>query len=249
MPDFASMSSNGDQELGSCVDRQSPLATHWTRIRALSDRDADQAWRWFTGRYRQFVRGVIATVVSRSAVDNMEADFWGYAFLSDAIRRADTERRFRPFLAGIVRNYARSQARDRGLPTATDESIDRLAGRDSAPVDVLAWTHNVIAIGLRALVDEHELAGIAIARFYGLGLDGTVTDPQRASAIAQQIGASRQAVYMLLHRGRKRLRELVEAEIRAGCADEEAFREELQQLLQVAARALPGSLDDAASAP
>lgn len=238
-----------DQSVGNSHDRQSVLATRWTLIRALSEGDADQAWRWFAGRYRQFVRGVIATVVSRNAVESLEADFWGYAFLSDAIRRADAERRFRPFLAGIVRNYARGQARDRGLSTAADESIDRLAGRETTAADLLAWTHNVVAISLRTLVDEHELAGIAIARFYGLCLDGEATEPQRASVIAEQLGASRQAVYMLLHRGRKRLRELVEAEIRAGCADEEAFREELQQLLQVAAKALPGSLDDASSAP
>lgn len=231
--------------------RSSPptLATRWTRIHALAGNDADQAWRWFIGRYHPFVRGVLSGVLDRSAVDRAEQEFWGYVFLSGAIRRADTDRRFRPFLAGIVRNFARSHARDRGLPLAPESAIDALPSPKLDAPDLLAWTQNVIANGLRALIEEHETAGIALARFYGLGIDGQRTEPLPVSQVAEQLAVSRQAVYMLLHRGRRRLRALVENELRDGCADEEAFRDELQQLLQVAASALPGSLDDLASAP
>ncbi|MCU0867079.1 MAG: sigma-70 family RNA polymerase sigma factor [Planctomycetes bacterium] len=225
------------------------LTTQWSRIHALSGLEADQAWRWFVGRYRPFVRGVLMTVLDRHSVELAEQDFWGYAFLSGAIPRANVERRFRPFLAGIVRNFARSQARDRGLQLAPGGAIEGLPGRTEQEADLLAWTQNVIANGLRALFAEHEAEGLAMSRFYGLGLDGQTASPLPVSQVAEDLGVSRQAVYMLLHRGRKRLRSLVEQELRDGCTDDEAFRDELQQLLQVAASALPGSLDDQTSTP
>ncbi len=227
----------------------SALATRWTQIRALHGDDAEQAWRWFVGRYRSFIRGVLRTVVGAAAVDLVEHEFWGYVFLSGALRRADEDRRFRPFLAGIVRNFARTHVRDQGLPVAADFAADAVPDRDSQDGELLCWTQNVIANGLRRLHEEHEAAALVLVRFYGLGLDGEPTVPTPASQIADQFGLSRQAVYMLLHRGRRRLRLLVEQELREGCSDEAAFRDELQQLLRVAAKELPGSIEDASGEP
>lgn len=218
------------------------LVTRWTQIGALHGRDAEQAWQWFVGRYRHFVRGILTGLLARQdRVQAAEDEFWGYVFLSGALQRADRDRRFRAFLSGIVRNFARSWARTKGLPIAAEEALEGLpANRGGAQAELTLWVENVVENSLATLRDENPATAKAMECFYGLGAESGANAPKSAGDVATQLGNTTQGVYMLLFRGRKRLRQLVEDELREGCQDDAAWRDELQMLLGIAAAKLPG---------
>ncbi|MEZ6037054.1 MAG: sigma factor [Planctomycetota bacterium] len=222
------------------------LATRWTRIGALHGQDAEQAWHWFVERYRPFVRGILGGMLGNSAkATAAEDEFWGYVWLSGALTRADRDRRFRAFLSGIVRNFARSFARKRGLPIADELTIDATPARPETTSELQLWVDNVIANAIAALRNESTATATALASFYGIDGGLRAGQSMSASEVADAIGNSTQGVYMLLFRGRKRLRTLIEDELREGCQDQAAFGEELQALLGLAASRLPGLLSEA----
>lgn len=104
------------------------ITTRWTQIDALRGDNAESAWNWFVDRYRPFVRGVLrATLQTPADAAPAEDEFWGYVYLSGAIHRADRERRFRAFLSGTVRNFARAWLRKRqGDATPTEPLPEQL---------------------------------------------------------------------------------------------------------------------------
>jgi DNA-directed RNA polymerase specialized sigma24 family protein len=220
------------------------LATRWTRIGALNGKDAEQEWQWFVGRYRPFVRGILGGVLGRAAqADAAEEEFWGYVWLSGALQRADRDRRFRAFLSGIVRNFALGWGRQRGMPIADTVALAALPVQCSnAEFDL--WVDNVLTNALATLRAESPTMARALACFYGLPPDGAPGQPKSASEVAAALDNTPQGVYMLLFRGRRRMRQLIQAELREGCRDDDAWREEMQQLLSVAASKLPGLVGD-----
>jgi DNA-directed RNA polymerase specialized sigma24 family protein len=219
------------------------LSTRWTRIGALHGSDAEHEWQWFVGRYRPFVRSVLASMLARPSDANAaEQEFWGYVFLSGALQRADRERRFRAFLSGIARNFARGWGRRRGVRVAEDAEVEALPARGGGLIE--PWVDNVVGNALASLRSENGAMAGALARFYGLPAEGTPGRPMSAGEVAAATGTTAQGVYMLLFRGRKRMRQLIEAELREGCRDEEACAEELQALLGVAASRLPGLIGE-----
>lgn len=215
------------------------LATRWTQIGALHGPAGEHAWQWFVERYRPFVRGILGGVLGAKATA-AEAEFWGYVWMSGALQRAERGRRFRAFLSGIVRNFARTFARQRRLPIA-DEAMVAALPAAAQHDELLLWVENVVANALAALTQESPATGRAMALFYGLGADAA-GQGKSAGEVAALLGNTAQGVYMLLFRGRKRMRELIESELREGCGDDEAFRDEVQALLGVAATRLPGLL-------
>ncbi len=218
------------------------LVTRWTQIGAMQGRDAEQAWQWFVGRYRHFVRGILAGMLARQdRVQAAEEEFWGYVFLSGALQRADRDRRFRAFLSGIVRNFARSWARTKGLPIAAEEALEGLAaGREATPTELTIWVENVVENAVTTLREESPTTARALESFYGIGAADGARSPKSASEVATELGNTTQGIYMLLFRGRRRLRQIVEDELREGCGDAASCRDELQMLLGVAATKLPG---------
>ena len=220
------------------------ISTQWTLLDALAGPEADAAWRTFVGRYRPFVRNVLQRVLSRSdEIAAAETEFWGYVYLSDALRRADRGRRFRPYLSGIVQNFARAWLRRH--ETKHQDMAGSLAAAPTAgaaEAELAAWARNVLDLALAALADEAPSAAAALRGFYGLDAgDGACAD---ASALAQQLGLSTANVYQLLSRGRRHLRALVEAELRVGCQDAADLVEEIAVFLRSMASAHPGLFVD-----
>jgi DNA-directed RNA polymerase specialized sigma24 family protein len=220
------------------------LTTRWTRIGALDGEDKEQAWQWFVERYRPFVRGILDGMLGSARRAAAEEEFWGYIWLSGALQRADRDRRFRAFLSGIVRNFARTFARQRGLQLADAASIAALPTAGSDAVEMRLWVDNVIANATKTLTHENAATATAVACFYGL--DGGLQPGKEmtASEIAAAVNNTTRAICMQLFRGRKRMRQLIEEELREGCSDDEAWREELQALLGATASRLPGLLGE-----
>jgi RNA polymerase sigma factor (sigma-70 family) len=221
------------------------ITTRWTQIDALRGDNADSAWNWFVDRYRPFVRGVLrATLQTHADAAPAEDEFWGYVYLSGAIHRADRERRFRAFLSGTVRNFARAWRRKRqGDATPTEPLPEPLQELDSE-FELGLWADTLITIGLDALEKENPRTAAAMVAFYGLPRGGNTHGPRSASEVGELIGCSAQAVYMLLMRGRERLRQLLEQELQQGCSDAESVRDELKAVLLSAQKRHPGLVRD-----
>ncbi len=217
------------------------ITTRWTQIDAMRGNNAEAAWNWFVDRYRPFVRGVLrATLQTPADANRAEDEFWGYIYLSGAINRADRERRFRAFLSGTVRNFARAWLRKRhGDEIPTEPLTDTLKEQD-AEFELGLWADTLITIGLDALEQENPRTAQAMVAFYGLPRGGNTRGPRSASEVSELVGCSAQAVYMLLMRGRERLRQLIEQELQQGCGDADSVRDELQAVLLSAQQRHPG---------
>ena len=227
---------------------QDPLSTRWSMIDSLYGERPEAAWQWFVERYRPFARHVLSAVLpAGSDVDAAESEFWGYLFLSRVVDRADRARRFRGLLFGTLRNFARRWRDSRGMDPMPNEALDALADDESATATATRlWAHNVLRNGLARLRTENQNSADALERFYGIGpqdWSGEVRQPLSAAEVADQLALPRQGIYMQLHRGRARLRSILESELREGCADDESFRDELRLLLRIAATRVPGLME------
>ncbi len=223
-----------------------PQTTRWTRIDALYGKDKEAAWAWFIERYRAYVRGALA--VQLRGLDRMqraEEEFWGYVYLSDAIPRADRARRFRTYLAGILRNFARTFDRrdlaQSGKPLAAD--LEPPADAAVLAADMAVWTDTIVQLALKDLGAESPRVALAIQRFYGLAAPGEAAPPVQISALCAELQCTPGAVYQLLSRGRQRLRQLIEAELLQGCTDDRDLHDELELLLHNLGQRHPGVVE------
>jgi DNA-directed RNA polymerase specialized sigma24 family protein len=210
--------------------------TRWTRLSALHGADTagrDRAWSWFVERYSVFVRGALSGLLRRAElVAEAESEFWGYAYLSRAFPRADRNRRFRAYLSGMVHNFALSWARKRRLPGLAPDQVEQLVASDAQRLrEADLWAENVIANALSLLRVESPKTALAITLFYGVGTEGQFGEAKSAAEVSATLGNTLQSVYLMLFRGRRRLRELILVELRAGCEGESSLEDELKLLL------------------
>lgn len=229
-------------------DGDAQATTRWELLRALDGPKAESAWRDFMGRYRPFVQSILQRILQRADhVRAAEEEFWGYIFLSGAVQRADTGRRFRPYLSGIVNHFAQAWLRKHA--TKDHETVSRLAAAPSSPEaqlqELAQWSANVLALALAALAAESPAAALAVRSFYGMSARPSDDPPmpQTAASVATLLGCTLANAYQLLSRGRRRLRSLVEAELMRGCASPADLDEELQQFLLHVGERHPGLLD------
>lgn len=217
-------------------------STQWALIDGLARAEAETAWRAFVDRYRPFVRGLLLRIVRRSDwLKAAEDEFWGYVYLSDAIRRADRSRRFRPYLTGIVHNFALAWLRrqpDTDPPTASGLEAPPVPGAPSQELGL--WARNVLDLALATLARESPAMAAALRGFYGLGDGDAVATPRSVTELATALSASVANVYQLLSRGRRRLRTLVEEELLAGCAEATELDDELKLLMANLRAQAPG---------
>ena len=216
--------------------------TQWAMIDGLAGGEAESAWRAFVDRYRPFVRALLLRSVRRSDwLKAAEDEFWGYVYLSDAIRRADRGRRFRPYLTGIVHNFALAWLRrqpDTDPPTASGLEAPPVPGAPSQELGL--WARNVLELALATLARESPAMAAALRGFYGLGEGDGVSAPRSVTELATALSASVANVYQLLSRGRRRLRTLVEEELLAGCADATELADERKLLIENLRAQAPG---------
>lgn len=130
-----------------------PQTTRWTMLEALHGQDSEQAWSWFVDRYRPYVRNILVTLLQSPAhAHQAENEFWGYVYLQDPVRRADRARRFRTYLAGVVRNFARSYKRRMTEPDGS-KVTQSVPAADEAVLqkELSMWTDMVLQLSLRTL--------------------------------------------------------------------------------------------------
>lgn len=121
-----------------------PLKSRWSRLEKLSDAEAQDVWEWFARSYEPFVRRMLTLAGcsdSKSATD----EFWSYVFTRrERLLNADRRRRFRSFLTGFIRNFARERRRDNAERGASGEV--RFPGAEHPPeaVAMRVWAETVL---------------------------------------------------------------------------------------------------------
>lgn len=232
-------------------DGRSYLATRWSMLDQLGKPSADEAWRWFIDRYRPFASSVLAKILGARGrardVDAAAEEFWAYLFSSEVFRAADRDRRFRSFLAGTLRNFARDYCRKHGQHISSDdESGPEPTTTDALPEDeeLRIFAHQVLRLALQQLESKHPDNAQAVRWFYGIAHDQedltALKEPLPVSEIARRLEIKPNAVHQVLHRGRKRLRERIEAELRDTVLEAADLEGEITTILATLGADAPG---------
>jgi DNA-directed RNA polymerase specialized sigma24 family protein len=235
------------------ADEPIAASTRWSAISLLHDGKADDSWDWFIRRYRGYVAAVLRHLGLRAdLVAAATEEFWSYLYSSRAVERADRNGRFRSFLSGVVRNFARSWRRERDHHGAVpgEDALDDVPALQ-VDVDLELWATQILHLGLARLGREHGDDERVLRWFYGVPDEVGGDNPPRvrATEIAERIGCSANAMHQTLFRARNRLRASIEAEIATTIGSSPDLREELLLLLGAVERTRPGLVDPLAPRP
>lgn len=175
--------------------------------------------------------------------DDLTQAFFARILENGALEKADPERgRFRNFLFHsakhfLLETHARQSRQKRGGGAdhlSLDESV--LGDRETIAPDVAfdrAWACALLDRALHRLADEMKEKGKAeTLEELRPWLAGSANHGEQA-VVAERLGVSETAVRVILHRMRRRLRELVEAEIAQTLEPGEDVTTELRHLLGV----------------
>ncbi len=229
------------------VDEQahSTLATYWTHVGELDQSRAESAWTWFVERYRGFVRGVLRRFLGDAHADAATDDFWTYLFTSKVLSKADRSRRLRAFLVGVLRNFAHDwrRAHVSAQQGEDEEAPDRETFDLHEDEEMSLWASNVLRNALVEMERRWPNSAEVLRSFYGLSLaDDRPVEPLSVSETAKRLGCNTNAVHQALHRGRKRLRSCLEAEL-ARLVGREETATEIPLILSAIGRQTPGLTD------
>ena len=248
-PHDASSPGGSGQGIGSQNAREQPLrghgastlATYWTEIGALDRARAESAWRWFVLRYRGFVREVLARFLGPVRADAAADEFWSYLFTGEVLQRADRARRLRPFLVGVLRNFARDWSRRHAPgPHELGDVPEPLAVDLHAEVEMSLWAQNVLRNALAEMERRWPNSAEVLRLFYGVAPSGREAGVALSiTQIAERLRCQTNAVHQALHRGRDRLRRCLETELTSLVGAEE-MAEEIPLILDAIGRQNPG---------
>lgn len=209
------------------------LQTKWSRLSELDGDQAEDAWKWFVRRYRTFVEAWLRTRRHPDPVAGAD-EFWSYFFARDAIRKADRDRRFRPYLTGWIRNFAReSTRRPRDTPTelgqisSSDESDPALEREEQR-----LWAHAILHRSLDAVENAKTKRGAALRLFYGIGSNpGENAEKCSVPEVAEALGMAVTSISPLLTEARKLLKQTIERDIRETVSRSDDLRDEIEQMI------------------
>lgn len=219
------------------------FATRWSRIHRLHDDGAEEAWRWFIDRYDPEIRAMLRRRVPMRLVAHAESEFWGYLYVSRAVTRAESDRRFRPYLAGVVRNFARSWLRRHDEPSMPEDVLELIpasGNRDLEQEELRAWARHTVMLGLDSMTATYPTQANVLRWFYGLPDASGPQTPVPVTEIAARIGKNIAAVHQDLTRGRLRLRNCIEQELRDQSGSAAEWQAEMQLIFGALAAERPG---------
>ncbi|MBL8752954.1 MAG: sigma-70 family RNA polymerase sigma factor [Planctomycetes bacterium] len=224
------------------------LQTRWSRIHTLHDQDAGDSWKWFIDRYSEAIRGMLRRHLPARFADEAEKEFWGYLFQSRALVRANPGLRFRAFLAGIVLNYARawlrSQRRGVEFERLSDLPQSAVVVPAQAPDELWLWSRQTLVLALETMTAKFATQAVVLQWFYGLPTRDGDSSALSVAEIARRLGKSHAAIQQDLSRGRVRLRQCIEAELREQVGSEVDLQDEMRVVFGVIDRQQPGLLPD-----
>lgn len=180
-------------------------------------------------------------------LDAATEELWAYLFSSNVFARADRSRRFRSFLAGTLHHFVQDYCRkNQHVQAEEDELAIEPSITDALPEneELRLFAHHVLHLALEQLEASHPDNAKAVRWFYGVDQDGEnlslVCAPLSVADIAPRLGIQPNAVHQVLHRGRKRLRARIEAELKDTVTDASDLDEEVRTILSALTQDAPG---------
>jgi RNA polymerase sigma factor (sigma-70 family) len=184
--------------------------------------------------------------------EDLTQSFFACAMDTDFLDRPDPERgRFRGYLVGALRRFMadefeRANARKRGggaeflewNSVAAEEQLARLDTTSADPADAYekSWALTLLARALARLEAEQRAAGKTRAF---VALKPFLTEnaaPGDYVGLARQLGLTRGAVALAVHRLNQRYAELVRLEVAETVADPAEVKSEMEHLLRALRR-------------
>lgn len=211
-------------------------------LEGLSGNDAEKAWRWFIDRYEPLIRAMLVRRLGVARAEAAADEFWGYLLTYRVIAKADRSRCFRPFLRGVVGNFACAWSRGDYARQDDDDAIPEPTALDPLAEDeeLRLWARHLVGLAMTSMRVSHADAAELLQWFYGIHVDGHATDPLPVSEIARRRACKPNAIHQALYRARAHLRQLVEVEMRETVADRTTLEEELAVLFAAIGKERPG---------
>lgn len=227
--------------------------THWSVVLAAGQRDSSQASNALETLCRAYWYPLYAYVRRRGCgpedAQDLTQDFFAQLLRKNYPARSDRAKgKFRTFLLHTLNQFVadrheRAAALKRGgdrvflsLDAESPEGRYRLEVADELTPEKLferRWAQTVLDRAMASLRAEFEAAGngetYEVLQAFGLGEQGTVSYAEAA----QRLGVSESAVRSMIHRLRRRHRELVREEIAHTVPTVAEIDEELRHLVTV----------------
>ncbi|MBK9387699.1 MAG: sigma-70 family RNA polymerase sigma factor [Planctomycetes bacterium] len=208
----------------------SEIPTRWSMI--LNGQDSGATWKHLLERYR----GAVIAWVRRRLKGHPEAndialDFFSYLYSQKLLAKADPARgRFRFFLQGVLKNFLRMRMRPALIASGFDEAaLDRAIEPEDAIAEAeeADWARRVLHNACKELLRQKPRDGEILLRYYGIKPFAHA----EVDEICDEFGLNRNALDQARFAARKKLRELIEKEVRETTnGDPEAFAEEFALL-------------------
>lgn len=212
--------------------------TRWSLVCRASapepDGTREDAWRDLIERYRAPVRSSVRRrAYGHADADEIADDFFAYLFERDVLPRVDADAgKFRCFMQGVIRNYVRSALRMRRPQGVADlDDLDLGAPEETPALEAQEerdWAMGVLSQVTGGLLVASPRDGELLLRSYGVP-PYPLTDRETLCA---ETGLSRNALYQAVHRGKARLRTLLEDEIRSMVVERGDHEEEVGLLIE-----------------
>lgn len=221
-----------------------PLLTRWSQLDRLSGSESREAWEWFARGYEPFVRRLLQLMGLRD-VEEAVAEFWSYLFARrDGLSHADRGRRFRPFLTGFVRNFARERRRDVPAAVAVDADLplpSEPACQETEAIELRLWAEAVVQRCLDEIESRKRHRGRVLRLFYGIADErGEHETPCTVSEVAEHLGLAISTVSPLLSEARGLLRQAIAAHLRETVTTHAELDEEVATLREALHGPYPG---------
>jgi len=229
------------------------VATHWSVVLAAKDRESPQSDRALEAlclTYWQPLYVFLRRQGHRSHdAQDLVQEFFARLLQKNYLKAVEPERgRFRTFLIMALKRFLanewdRASAEKRGggqVPLPLDPEGAENRYQEEASVAMAAdlafdrqWAVTLLDQALARLRDEHERLGKSaefqvLRQFLTLGLD-----PTPYGVVASQLGVSKAAAKMAVHRLRRRYREVFHEGIAQTVSSPAEVEEEMRHLLQV----------------
>ncbi len=178
-------------------------------LRGLQDRDSDGAWRAFCERYELMLLNLVrrAGIRDQDAFDVVQETLAAFVSSFREGKYDEARGRLRAWLKGIAINKIREARRRLGRqerqvadnPGST-AFMDRVPDDDNELENAFEeeWEQAVLAAGIRQVRTEVESQTFVAFKRYAI-------DGQTADAVAEELGISRDAVYVCKSRVLSRL--------------------------------------------
>jgi RNA polymerase sigma factor (sigma-70 family) len=227
--------------------------TDWNLIREVSGgsgANRDHAWMQLVERYRIPVRRVLRRLLRDDpASDDAANDFFSYLFQKEIMSKIDPgQGRFRCYIQGVMKNYARSWRRSSVMPRAQGDGtaidvaeIDVAADGQAADFEreeELVWAEAVLEHAIERLARDAKDYADLLVRFYGLG----GMTPVSGDKLAREKNVTDNALHVTLHRARGKLHAALLDELRPMVSTREELVLERQLLVARLIAAHPGLL-------